>query len=361
MNKNNYCVIMAGGSGSRFWPLSRTDKPKQFLDILGVGKTLLQQTFDRFSNIVPKENIIIVTNEDYKDIIFEQINIDKSQILCEPMRKNTAPCIAYANAKIFAQNPDANIVVTPSDHLITNETEFLRIAQQALDCTATNNILMTLGIKPSRPETGYGYIQISKDETNFECCQNVRKVKTFTEKPQIEMAKVFFESSEFLWNSGMFFWSLKSIMEAFNIFVPEISQKFESISEHADNEEDILFDIYDDCDAISIDYAIMEKAENVYVLCADFGWSDIGTWGSLYVHQRKDENNNAIIGANVLTYNTKDSQINVPSHKAAIIQGLDDFIVIDTDEALLICKKDEEQRIKNFVSDLKMKGGNIFI
>ena len=364
MNKNNYCVIMAGGVGSRFWPLSRMNNPKQFLDIMGVGKSLIQQTFDRFCKIVPRENIIIVTNEIYKDITIEQLEITENQVLLEPMRKNTAPCIAYANFKIYKQNPDANIVVAPSDHLVNNEAEFLRIVQQALDFTASNNVLLTVGIKPSRPDTGYGYIQASSETTEIEIsCPEIKKVKTFTEKPEPAMAKLFYESGEFFWNSGMFFWSLQSIMQAFDIYMPSISSLFQSEIDQldTDNEQSSVADIYAKCRNISIDYAIMEKAENVYVLCADFGWSDIGTWGSLYANQRKDENQNAVVGNNVFLYDTKNCEINIPPQKLAVIQGIEDIIVVNTNDVLLICRKDDEQRIRDFVNDVKMEKGDEYV
>jgi len=355
---------MAGGVGSRFWPLSRMNNPKQFLDIIGVGKTLIQQTFERFCKIVPRENILIVTNEIYRDITIEQLEIGESQVLLEPLRKNTAPCIAYANYKILKQNPDANIIVAPSDHLVNNEAEFLRVVQQALDFTASNNVLLTVGITPSRPDTGYGYIQVSNEATEIELpCPEIKKVKTFTEKPELDMAKVFCESGEFFWNSGMFFWSLQSIMQAFDIYMPGISSLFQAEFDqlNTENEQASVSNIYAMCKNISIDYAIMEKAENVYVLCADFGWSDIGTWGSLYANQRKDENNNAVVGNNVFLYDTKGCEINIPQRKVAVIQGLEDIIVVNTDDVLLICKKDEEQRIKDFVNDVKMGKGDEYI
>ena len=362
INKNNYCVIMAGGVGSRFWPLSRMNNPKQFLDIMGVGKSLIQQTFDRFCKIIPRENIIIVTNKIYRDITIEQLEIEDRQVLCEPMQKNTAPCIAYANFKILKENPDANIVVAPSDHLVTNEKEFLRVVQQSLDFTASNNVLLTIGIKPSRPDTGYGYIQTMND-CEIPCPPELKKVKTFTEKPELAMAKIFYESGDFFWNSGMFFWSLRSIMHAFDTYMPSVNELFQAHINQlgADNELDVVANIYAKCKNISIDYAIMEKADNVYVFCADFGWSDIGTWGSLYANQRKDKNQNAVVGKNVFLYDTKGCEINISPHKLAVIQGIEDLIVVQTDDVLLICKKDEEQRIKDFVNNVKIEKGNDYI
>jgi mannose-1-phosphate guanylyltransferase len=355
---------MAGGVGSRFWPLSRMNKPKQFLDILGVGKTLIQQTFDRFSKIVPRENIIIVTNEIYKDMTIEQLEIKESQILLEPMRKNTAPCIAYANFRIWKENPNANIVVAPSDHLVNNEEEFLSVAQQALDFTASNNVLLTIGIKPSRPDSGYGYIQVSNEPAKIKMpCPEMKKVKTFTEKPEPAMAKIFYESGEFFWNSGMFFWSLSSIMQAFDTYMPSINSLFQKQIDQlgADKEPEAVANIYAQCRNISIDYAVMEKADNVYVLCADFGWSDIGTWGSLYASQRKDRKQNAVVGNNVFLYDTEGCEINIHPQKLAVIQGLEDIIVVQTDDVLLICKKNEEQRIKDFVNNIKLEKGDDYI
>jgi mannose-1-phosphate guanylyltransferase len=355
---------MAGGVGSRFWPLSRMNNPKQFLDIMGIGKTLIQQTFDRFSKIVPRENIIVVTNEIYKDMTIEQLEIRESQVLLEPMRKNTAPCIAYANFRIWKENPDANIVVAPSDHLVNNEEEFLRVAQQALDFTASNNVLLTIGIKPSRPDSGYGYIQVSNEPAKIEMpCPEMKKVKTFTEKPEPAMAKIFYESGEFFWNSGMFFWSLSSIMQAFDTYMPSINNLFQKQMDQlgADKEPEAVAGIYAQCRNISIDYAVMEKADNVYVLCADFGWSDIGTWGSLYASQRKDRKQNAVVGNNVFLYDTEGCEINIHPQKLAVIQGLEDMIVVQTDDVLLICKKNEEQRIKDFVNNIKLEKGDDYI
>lgn len=360
MNKNNYCVIMAGGVGSRFWPLSRTSKPKQFLDILGTGKSLLQQTFDRFKQIIPEENILIVSHRDYRDLIFEQLpGIHPNQVLLEPMRKNTAVCIAYANYKILKANPNANIVVAPSDHLILRESEFLQVVQKGLEFTQSTNALLTIGIKPSRPETGYGYIQVNGENGK----SDIHKVKTFTEKPDIEMAKIFYESGEFFWNAGIFIWSLNSILHAFDMFMPDLNIQFNDALHllNTPEEENFIDGFYPKCKSISIDYAIMEKAENVHVICADFGWSDLGTWGSLYTHVNKDESANAIIGNNAFLFNSSNCIVNISKEKMAIVQGLDDFIVVESDGMLLICKKDEEQRIKDFVNEVKLKRGEDFV
>jgi len=364
MNSENYCVIMAGGIGSRFWPFSRTSHPKQFLDILGIGKTLLQQTFDRFSQIMPAENIYIVTNRIYADLVKEQIPaIPVNNILLEPYRRNTAPCIAYANFKISKRNPNANIVVAPSDHLIIREDEFLNVVENGLTFVAKKDALLTLGITPSRPETGYGYIQIQNDKEFEKKNSSFTRVKTFTEKPDYEMAKVFFESGEFFWNSGIFFWSLKSINKAFDENLPEINSLFaEGINLYNTPLEDkFIDDIYPRCKSISIDYGIMEKATNVFVLCTNFGWSDLGTWGSMYEHSKKDSSGNHIKGQNVFTYNTENCIINISNDKCVIVQGLSDYIVVDSKDILLICKMKDEQLIKQFVNDVKLKLGDTYV
>ena len=361
---NNYCVIMAGGIGSRFWPLSRTSKPKQFLDILGTGRTLIQQTYDRFTKIIPIENFLIVTNAEYKSLVMEQLpDLTENQVLLEPMRRNTAPCIAYANFKILKSNPDATIVVAPSDHLILKEDKFLEVVKEGLEFVTDKDALLTLGIHPSRPETGYGYIQINELKNPKET-EGINKVKTFTEKPDLEMAKIFYESGEFFWNAGIFFWSLKTIMNAFDKNLSEINAHFSDGMDvlNTPEEQSFIDKIYPSCKNISIDYGIMEKAENVYVYCTDFGWSDLGTWGSLYEHSKKDDNANAIIGSeNVFIYDSKDSIVNVPSNKLVVIQGMDDYIIVESDNILLICKKEDEQKIKQFVNDIRIKKGEDFL
>lgn len=363
MNKNNYCIIMAGGVGSRFWPLSRSNKPKQFLDILGLGKSLLQLTYDRFKKIIPEENILIVAHEDYEDLIYEHIpGIKKEQLLLEPMRKNTAVCIAYSNFKIVKNNPKANLVVAPSDHLIMREEEFLRVIEEGLEFTSKNDALLTIGIQPSRPETGYGYIQANGDKP-VKGNPNIHKVKTFTEKPNLDMARVFYESGEFYWNSGIFIWSLESIMRSFEIYMPDLNNQFTESMESLDtpSEKEFINNLYPRSKSISIDYAIMEKAENVYVLTADFGWSDLGTWGSLYTHLHKDENKNTVTGKNVFLYNSQNCIVNIPNDKLAVLHGLDDYIVVESENVLLICKKDEEQKIKDFVNDVRMRKGEDYV
>ncbi|NMB70946.1 MAG: mannose-1-phosphate guanylyltransferase [Bacteroidales bacterium] len=365
MNNNQYCVIMAGGIGVRFWPLSREARPKQFLDILGTGRTFLQETYDRFSKIIPAGNIYVVTNKMYKQLVREQVpQIAEDHILLEPLRKNTAPCVAYASYRILSENPDAIMVVAPSDHLITREEEFLRIVQQGLEFVAENDALLTLGIKPSRPETGYGYIQVNGSD-NGSALQRagIRKVKTFTEKPNAELARIFYESGEFFWNAGIFLWSVKSIIKAFEEYLPEVNVLFaEGNHVYGTMEEEHFIEgVYPQCKSISVDYAIMEKADNVYVLCSDFGWSDIGTWGSLHEHQEKDEQGNSVTGDGVFGYNIRDCIINLPQGKLAVIEGLQDYIVVESDGILLICRKSQEQEIRQFVNDVKLRKGDQYM
>ena len=363
MNKNNYCVIMAGGIGARFWPISRTSHPKQFIDILGTGKSLIRQTYDRFLNVCLKENIYIVTNEIYKNLVLEQIpGISVNQIICEPSRRNTAPCVAYASYKIAQINPDANIIVAPSDHIILKEDNFIEIIESALKATAKNDWLLTLGITPSRPDTGYGYIQFNQDSC-YEEEEEIKKVKTFTEKPGLEMAQSFLQSGDFLWNSGIFIWSLKSIISAFEQYLPDLASSFnEGNSKYnTPGEEAFIKEAYTVCKSISIDYGIMEKANNVYVLRSDFGWSDLGTWGSLYDTREKNSDGNTIVGKNVIVYDTKNCIVNMPTDKLVVMQGLEDYIVVESDNILLICKKTDEQQIRTFVNDVKVEKGEQFI
>lgn len=364
MNKNNYCVIMAGGIGSRFWPLSRSVKPKQFLDILGTGKTLLRQTFERFAKIIPLKNILIVTSLNYGKLVEEQIpELDKENILLEPLRRNTAPCIAYASYKIRHMNPNASIIVAPSDHLIIKEELFIEIVLQGLNFVRKEEALLTLGIVPSRPETGYGYIQVDGDFKPAGKKNNIRKVKTFTEKPDYELARVFVESGEFYWNSGIFFWSLTSILKAFERYLPDVNSIFsEGISSYYHTSEaDFIAKAYAECKNISVDYGIMEEADNVFVLTSDFGWSDLGTWGSLYEQLEKKENNNSITGTRVIAYDLSNCLVNIPDDKLVVLQGLKDYIVVESDEILLVCRMEDEQKIRNFVNDVKMQFGDEFI
>jgi mannose-1-phosphate guanylyltransferase len=357
--KDNYCVIMGGGIGSRFWPFSRENQPKQFLDFFGTGRSLLQQTFDRFKRIIPVENIYIATNEMYSGLVKQQLpELTDEQILLEPTRRNTAPCIAYASYHIRAINPKANIVVTPADHLILEEHNFLRNIQTGLDFVKNNPALITLGVKPNRPETGYGYIQTKNDAGG-----NILKVKAFTEKPNIELAKVFFESGDFFWNSGIFIWNVQTILQAFANHLPDIYTRFSKGEDKYGTAEEKAFiqEEYPMCQNISIDYGVMEKADNVYMLTAEFGWSDLGTWGSLYDLAQKDERQNATLKCKSHFIESHNNLITLADGKLAVVQGLDDYIVVESDNVLLICKKSEEQRIKQFVADVNIKYGEAYL
>lgn len=363
MNKNNFCIIMAGGIGSRFWPMSRKDHPKQFIDILGTGQTLIQATFNRFVRVCPPENIYIVTNETYRNLVLEQLpQLKKEQVLCEPSRRNTAPCIAYANYTILQRNPNANIVVAPSDHIILKEDIFIEVISAALKATEKHDWLLTLGIQPNRPDTGYGYIQFQDLETG-EADSRVKKVKTFTEKPQLEMAKQFLASGDFLWNSGIFIWRLKTIMESFARHLTEVDQLFKAgIGKYNTKDEaEFIEQTYSMCKNISIDYGVMEKAENVFVLASDFGWSDLGTWGSLYDTRKKDNDANAIVGQNVMMYDSKNCIVNMPKDKLVVLQGLDGYIVVEEEDTLLICRKEDEQQIRQFVNDVMIEKGEKYV
>ena len=355
--KNNYCIIMAGGIGSRFWPFSRNNRPKQFLDFFGTGRSLLQMTFDRFSRVMPVENILIVSNILYRDLILEQLpEIKPSQVLLEPNRRNTAPCIAYAVNRIKSMTDKANIVVAPSDHLIMKEIDFIDAIKTGLDFVENNDSLLTLGIKPSRPETGYGYIQIDEGDTNL------RKVKTFTEKPNAELAQIFFETGEFFWNSGIFLWNLQTIDHAFRNLLPEVALKFDSGKDvyNTAAEQKFIDEMYATCPNISIDYGIMEKAANVHVLCSDFGWTDLGTWGSLYEMSEKDKDANVTLKCKTMFYESKNNIVALPPDKLAVIQDLDGYIVAESDNVLLICKLEDEQRIRQFVNDVNVNQSGQF-
>lgn len=347
---------MAGGIGSRFWPMSTSEKPKQFLDILGVGRTLIQHTYDRFANICPKENVYVVTNEAYKDLVIQQLQINPEQVIAEPQRRNTAPCIAYASFKIAQINPEANLIVAPSDHLILDQPGYENVIELALNQAMKEDCLITLGIKPSRPDTGYGYIQFTdanKDENG-----RIKKVKTFTEKPDLELAKEFLASGDFYWNGGIFVWTARSIMNALEGLLPEVYNLFKKGEGKYNTSEELDFiaDTYERCKNISIDYGVMEKAENVYVVLSDFGWSDLGTWGSLYDSLPKQEDGNAVIGKKVFMYESKNCIVNMPEDKLVILQGLDDYIVVESNDTLLVCKKSDEQKIREMVNDVN---GNV--
>jgi mannose-1-phosphate guanylyltransferase len=361
MKNNNYALIMAGGIGSRFWPVSRTSYPKQFLDVLGTGKSLIQNTFERFKKILPVENIYILTNENYFDLVKEQIpELTDNQIIGEPIMRNTAPCIAYGCYKIKQLNPDALVVVAPSDHLILETENFIDIINKSLEVAKENNCLITLGIKPSRPDTGYGYIQYS----NTALADNLYKVKTFTEKPSLEIAQTFLASGDFLWNAGIFIWSVDAIIAAFDKHLPEMSEIFRDGrgAYNSDTEKDFIQNAFQRCTNISIDYGIMEKAENVYVMPADFGWSDLGTWASVYDLADKDYVGNAVIHPEkVMMYDSSNCMVNVPGDKLVILNGLHDYIVVESNNTLMICPKDKEQHVKQVVADVKQRFGNKYI
>ncbi len=360
---NYYAVIMAGGVGTRFWPMSTTQHPKQFLDILGNGRTLLQQTYDRLLNVCPNENIFVVTSNAYEQLVAQQLpNIPASNILTEPARKNTAPCVAYASYKIHQLNPNAITIVAPSDHLIKKEDTFVKAVKACFVKAAKEDSLITLGIKPTRPDTGYGYIQIIESD-KIETDKRIYKVKTFTEKPDIETAKFFIETGEFLWNSGIFIWSTKSIISALETHDNELASIFkEGIGLYnTSNEKEFINRAYSSCTNDSIDYSVMEKAKNTYVRASIMGWSDLGTWGSLYTHIKQDKQHNAIIGKNVMKYDSKNCIVHVPKDKLVVIQGLEDYIVVESEGVLMICKKQDEQQIRNFVNDVKVQKGEKYV
>ncbi len=351
---NNYLVIMAGGIGTRFWPYSRQQYPKQFHDVLGTGRTLLQQTAHRFEGICPKENIYIVTGEEFRPIIEEQLPfMAPDQILCEPGRRNTAPCIGYACYKIQKENPDANIVIAPADHIILNEDEFKNRINIALAFAAQNDALLTLGIKPLNPNTGYGYIQFEESDAE------VKKVKTFTEKPNATLAQHFLDSGDYVWNAGIFVWNVKSIAHAFNQFLPEMAEAF--LYAQADfytaNENQALQKAYSQCKSISIDNGLMEKADNVYTVLSDIGWSDLGTWKSVYEISPNDQDGNSIDGK-VMLYDTQNCLIKTPKDKLVVINGLDGYIVAEYKDVLMICKMEDEQKVKQFVADAEQHGAD---
>ena len=349
---NNYCIIMAGGIGSRFWPFSKDNYPKQFLDILGTGKSFIRSTYDRFSPVIPDENFLVVTNKAYRHLVLEHLPMLKpEQVLCEPARRNTAPCIAYATYHIQSRCKEANIVVTPADHLVTNEAEFQRIIQLGFGFLSKNqNALMTIGIKPSRPETGYGYIQVPKQNTLPE----VVKVEMFKEKPNYDTAVKFLAEGNYFLNSGIFLWTLEGIMQAFKEYLPEMIDVFEKgvYNFGTPTEQDFINDHFVDCPNISIDYGVMEKSPNTFTIPADFGWSDIGTWGSLFTHAKKDENGNAKRGK-VVSVDNKNTIINIEEGVEAVVEGLEDYLVAYRDNSLLVCRLHDEQQIKNWIEGLK--------
>ncbi|MGB0176268.1 MAG: mannose-1-phosphate guanylyltransferase [Owenweeksia sp.] len=356
---NTYCVIMAGGIGSRFWPVSTSQLPKQFHDILGTGETLLQQTYRRLQKISDPSRILVVTHKNYKKLVSSQLsNLPVENIIAEPARRNTAPCIAYAAFHIQSKDPDAIMVVAPSDHLVSNEDEFTRIAKKAVDSASRNPFLFTLGIKPHRPDTGYGYIQFV--DHNESSDPEIKMVKTFTEKPNEEMAQQFIDSGDFLWNSGIFIWSIPTVMKEMDQHMHDIFATFNQGREYFGTEKERAFvsDIYPTCQNESIDYGLMEKSKDVYVIPSEFGWSDLGTWGSLYQLSEKDTDDNVVYNKKTMTYDSRGNLIRVPKDKLAVIEGLENFIVVDEDNSLLICKREHEQLIKSFVNDIKLKHGD---
>ncbi|MGE7773159.1 mannose-1-phosphate guanylyltransferase [Chitinophaga sp. NPDC101104] len=360
LNNHFYVAIMAGGIGSRFWPYSRTDYPKQFLDILNTGKTLLQWTYERFTQFIPEENIYVVTHHHYADTVAKQLpNLPVENIVSEPSRKNTAPCVAYISHKIHKKDPKASMICAPADHLIMDATSFTSTCLNALLFAQKNNALLTLGIKPTRPDTGYGYIQYETEQV----ADNVYKVKTFTEKPNLELAKTFLKSGDFLWNAGIFVWNSKSILLALAAYLPEMDELFVQSAGvlNTAKEKETIERIYTQCTNISIDYGIMEKAENVYVIPSNFGWSDLGTWASAYENLEKDYLGNAVQGKNVMVIDATKCMVKAPNDKLVLLQGLDDMIVIDTNDVLLICKKQNEQQIKEYVAEVKRHKGDKFM
>ena len=351
---------MAGGIGSRFWPMSRQNFPKQFLDILNVGETLIQSTYKRFLAFIPKENIYVITSSEYIEIVKKQLpDLTEENILGEPSRKNTAPCIAYISFKLLQKDPDASLIVAPSDHLILNEKDFNKVCLEALNFVNKHNAFITLGIKPSSPNTGYGYIQHEPQSVS----DNVYKVKTFTEKPNAELAKTFLASGDFLWNAGIFVWRVKNIIKAFEKYLPEMYDVFIADKDKFNTpmEKKALEHIYPLCTNISIDFGIMEKANNVYVIPSAFGWSDLGAWNSAYENLNKDKHQNAIAGNSVIPIETNNCMIHAPNNKLLLLQGLDDFIIVDTSDVLLICKREKEQEIKEYVTKIKRTKGEQFL
>ncbi len=354
-------MIMAGGVGTRFWPFSRASKPKQFLDIVGCGKSLIQLTFDRFNGQIPSENIYVVSNERYRSLIKEQLpTLTDDQLLLEPFQRNTAPCVAYASYKIGKKNPDANIIVTPSDHAIFNDAEFINTINSALEVSASGDKLVTIGIKPHKPETGYGYIQYTNEGDEHEL--GVNKVKTFTEKPELELAKKFIESGDFVWNAGLFVWQATSIINAFEKYDKDNALLFKEIASayFTPDEPSRIQEAYAQAKNISIDYAILEKAENVWVILGEFGWSDLGAWDSLYELREKNEEANVIEG-NAITYDVKNCIINGSKDKLIVVEGLEDYLIADNGNSLLICKRGNEQQMRTIVKDVKLNKGGEFL
>lgn len=355
---NTYIIIMAGGTGTRFWPYSRIKKPKQFLDILGTGRTMIQSTYERFRNLAPPENFMVVTNEEYTDLVKEQLpELTDDQIIKEPVKRNTAPCIACATYKIMQKNSDAVTVVTPSDHIVQNDLAFVETMKEALEFADEKEHLVTIGIKPHRPETGYGYIQFLDGD------EHIKKVKTFTEKPEKDLAKTFLASGDFLWNSGVFVWKANTIRKNFEKHLPEVDEIFSEIesSFYSNEENEAIKKAYSQCRSISIDYGIMEKARNVFVVPGDFGWSDVGSWETIHeLSPQKDENKN-VVQANALLYSSKNCLIRASKDKLIVIQDLNGYLVTEYDNVILVCKKDAEKKFREFVADVKEHKGTEYL
>ncbi len=352
---------MAGGIGSRFWPVSRAGKPKQFLDLLGTGRTQIQWTYQRFLQFCPAENIYFITNKEYIDLLKEQLpEVPDANIIAEPSRKNTAPCAAYFAYKVHALNPDANIILSPADHLILDERAFERTMHEALDLVSHHDVLLTLGIKPTRPDTGYGYIQYEQDEPQQE---RMYRVKTFTEKPPLELAKTFLSSGDFLWNSGLFIWNTRTILAAIREYMPGMDELFTGIAAayNTPDEAEAIKIVYPQVTNTSIDYGIMEKASNVYVIPSDFGWCDLGTWQSVYDNSEKDYLGNAVYGDQVMIMDANGCMIKAENGKLIVLQGIEDLIVVDTPDVLLICERDQEQQIREYVAEVKRNKGDRFL
>lgn len=347
---NNHLVIMAGGVGSRFWPMSTADRPKQFIDVLGVGKSFLQLTYQRFANICPPENIWVVTNRRYAGLVKEQLpEVLEGNILLEPCRRNTAPCIAYVSWKIKSKDPKANVVVTPSDHIVTDEAEFRRVIGLCLRFTADSDAIVTLGMKPNRPETGYGYIKADLTMSSLRQ-RELFRVDKFREKPNLETAMQYIKEKDYFWNAGIFIWSVSTIVNAFRVYQPAISKIFENMLPYygTPREQELIDKFYPECENISVDYAIMEKAEEIFVCPADFGWSDLGTWGSLQMHTKRDLYGNSLIGENIEMYDCHNCVVHTLEERRVVVQGLDNYIIAEKDGTLLICSLAEEQRIRQF-------------
>ena len=353
MNVNNHIVIMAGGIGSRFWPMSSKEMPKQFIDVLGCGRTLIQLTVDRFKDICPPENIWVVTSASYKHLIKEQLpEIPSEQILLEPCRRNTAPCIAYVSWKIKSKNPKANIVVTPSDHIVMDVNEFRRVINSAMKFTLSSDAIVTLGMKTTRPETGYGYIEA---DLTMACPSNkeIYRVDAFKEKPDLETAKRYIQKKNFFWNAGIFVWNVNTIVNAMRVYQPALSKIFEKMLPYffTEKEQEMINELFPMCENISVDYAVMEKADEIYVFPASFGWSDLGTWGSLHENSTKDAQGNVCIGDNIKMYESRNCVVHTTQEKKVVVQGLDGYIIAEKNNTLLVCRLSEEQRIKEFSED----------